>query len=128
MADEIDWHDLFQGYINTIEYTFKWLAGYQALPQPRESVLILLGDHQPAGGITGPDATWNVPVHIITSNETIAERLRLHGFTDGVNPRQESLGHISELPRILLSVFDSGGTQVAGAASVVDSSPHQAGR
>ena len=36
MADEIDWHGLFQGYINTINYTFRWLAGYQALPQPRE--------------------------------------------------------------------------------------------
>ena len=128
MADKIDWHNLFQGYINTIEYTFNWLAGYQVLPQPRESVLILLGDHQPAGGITGPNATWDVPVHIITSNETIAERLRLHGFIDGVNPRRESLGHISELTQTLLSVFDSGGTQVAGATSVVDSSQHQAVR
>mgnify|MGYP001549819581 FL=1 len=117
MADAIDWHGLFQGYINTINYTFRWLAGYQALPQSRESVLILLGDHQPAGGITGPDATWNVPVHIITSNETIADRLRIHGFEDGVNPRRESLGHISELSRLLLSVFDSGQNQVADAAS-----------
>jgi len=128
IADAIDWHGLFQGYINTIKYTFKWLAGYQALPQPRESVLILLGDHQPAGGITGPNATWNVPVHIITSNETIAERLRLHGFSDGVNPRQESLGHVSELSLVLLSVFDSGGTEVAGTASGVNSTQRQAAR
>ena len=126
MADAIDWHGLFQGYINTIQYTFEWLAGYQALPQPRESVLILLGDHQPAGGITGPNATWNVPVHVITSNDTIAERLRLHGFSDGVNPPQESLGHISELPLVLLSVFDSGGTDLAGAASGADGSQRQA--
>ena len=126
MADAIDWHGLFQGYINTINYTFEWLAGYQALPQPRESVLILLGDHQPAGGITGPNATWNVPVHIITSNETIAGRLRRHGFSDGVNPPQESLGHISELPLILLSVFDSDGTEVTGTASIADGSQRQA--
>ncbi|MGB5253003.1 MAG: sulfatase-like hydrolase/transferase [Sedimenticolaceae bacterium] len=117
MADEIDWNTLLPAYINTIEYTFNWLAGYQALPQPRESVLILLGDHQPAGGITGPNASWDVPVHIITSNDTIAERLRIHGFKDGVNPRRESLGHISELSQILLSVFDSGQSKVADAAS-----------
>jgi len=126
MADKIDWHDLFVGYINTIEYTFRWLAGYQEQPQPRESVLILLGDHQPAGGITGPNATWDVPVHIITSNETIAERLRLYGFVDGVNPQRESLGHISELSQLLLSVFDSDGTEVAEAVPVVDSSKGQA--
>ena len=120
MNDEIDWHGLFQGYINTLQYTFKWLVGYQALPESRGSVQILLGDHQPAGGITGPDATWNVPVHIITDNETIAERLRLHGFSDGVNPPQESLGHISELPLILLSVFDSGGKGSSGNTSAVE--------
>ena len=119
MDDAIDWHGLFQGYINTFKYTFDWLAGYQMLPQHRESVMIILGDHQPAGGITGPNATWNVPVHIITSNETIAERLRLHGFEDGVNPQQVSLGHMSDLPLILLSVFDSNGTDVVSDPSAV---------
>ena len=126
MADAIDWHGLFQGYINTVLYTFEWLVGYQALPASRGSVQILVGDHQPAGGITGQNATWNVPVHIITSNETIAERLRLQGFEDGMNPRQVSLGHISELPLILLSVFDSGETEVAGKAADIDSAQHQA--
>ena len=125
MNDAIDWHDLFKGYINTFNYTFDWLAGYQALPQPRESVMILLGDHQPAGGITGPDATWNVPVHVITSDANIAERLRLNGFTDGVNPPQKSLGHISELPLILLSTFDSGGTETAYSTPVTDSALQQ---
>ena len=115
LADEIDWNDLYPGYIRTIEYTFNWLAGYQSLPQPRESVLVLLGDHQPAGSITGPNASWEVPVHIVTSNDTIAERLRQHGFRDGVDPRRESLGHISELNQILLSVFDSDERKVAGA-------------
>jgi hypothetical protein len=115
MAEGIDWHGLFQGYINSFNYTFEWLTGYQALPASRESLMILIGDHQPAGGITGPGATWNVPVHIITSNATIAERLRLLGFSDGMNPPQLSLGHISELPLLLLAVFDSGGPAVAQA-------------
>ncbi len=126
MADAIDWHDLFQGYISTIQYTFEWLAGYQALPQPRESVLVLLGDHQPAGGITGPDATWNVPVHVITSNPVIAERLRRRGFTDGVNPPQGSLGHISELSLMLLSVFDSADQDVAVTPALIGSSQDHA--
>lgn len=120
LAEKIDWHKLFRGYIGTMQYTFEWLAGYQALPQPRESVLILLGDHQPAGGITGPNASWNVPVHIITSNAKLAERLRLHGFSEGMHPPMSSLSHISELPLILLSVFDSNGTPAGGTARVAD--------
>lgn len=117
MADAIDWQGLFQGYINSFNYTFEWLAGYQALSKPRESVMILLGDHQPAGGITGPRATWNVPVHIVTENETVAARLRNLGFSDGMNPPQTSLGHISELSLMLLSVFDSGGTRYTARLS-----------
>jgi hypothetical protein len=119
LADEIDWTRLFDGYISTIEYTLEWLAGYLALPQPRESVLIIVGDHQPAGGITGPDPSWNVPVHIVTRNPTIAERLRLSGFEDGVDPDPEAIGHISDLNQIVLSVFDSRG--LAWADRTLDS-------
>ncbi len=115
LADKIDWNNLFSGYINTMEYTFDWLIGYQALPQPRETVLILLGDHQPAGGVTGPNASWDVPVHIITSNDELAERLRRRGFSDGVEPLNQTLGHISELNQILLSVFDSNERTALGA-------------
>jgi hypothetical protein len=111
LADEIDWNRLFSGYIKTIDYSFEWLAGYQSLPQSRNSVMIVIGDHQPAGGITGPNATWDVPVHIITSNKLIADRLRRYGFIDGIDPEQAVLGHISDLNQILLSVFDSGATR-----------------
>jgi hypothetical protein len=82
-------------------------------------VLIIVGDHQPAGGITGPDPSWNVPVHIVTRNPTIAERLRLSGFEDGVDPDPEAIGHISDLNQIVLSVFDSRG--LAWADRTLDS-------
>ena len=124
LADSIDWNDLFPAYIRTIEYTFEWLAGYQALPQPRESVLILLGDHQPAGSVTGPNVSWDVPVHIVTRNRLLADRLRQRGFVDGVDPPRQPLGHISELNQILLSAFDSGRMQIAGAAG--DGQTHEA--
>ena len=124
VSDENHWARLLPGYISTMQYTFEWLAGYQALPQARESVMIVLGDHQPAGGVTAPNANWNVPVHIVTGNERLAERLRQRGFEDGVNPRREALGHISGLNQILLSAFDSGETLVASAEPVDGRSAH----
>ena len=117
LADKIDWTDLFPPYISTIEYTFKWLAGYEALPQPRDNVLILIGDHQPASSVTGPNATWDVPVHIVSSNEILLDRLRAAGFTEGVNPRRQSLGTINALNQILLNAFNSASTKLAGSAS-----------
>jgi len=113
LADKIDWTNLFPGYINTIEYTFKWLAGYEALPQVRENVLILIGDHQPASSVTGPNASWDIPVHIVTSNEVLLDRLRAAGFTDGVNPRRQSLGPINVLNQILLNASNSASTKIA---------------
>ncbi len=47
-------------------------------------------------------------MHIITSNPVILDRLRDQGFRDGVKGPLKSLGHISELSVMLLSVFDSG--------------------
>lgn len=124
LAEEIDWRRLYSGYLSTMEYTFEWLTGYQALPQIRESVLVAIGDHQPGGGVTGPNASWNVPVHIVTSNRAIAERLRRHGFTDGIDPPRDSIGHVSALNQILLDVFDSGATRLA-AGSMPEALPSE---
>ncbi|MCB1800194.1 MAG: sulfatase-like hydrolase/transferase [Gammaproteobacteria bacterium] len=106
LADGLGWNDLASAYVRSIAYTFEWLAGYQALPQRRESVVILLGDHQPSSSVSGPGASWDVPVHVVTSNPLIADRLREYGFSDQVNRRRPALGHVSELTRVLLSVFD----------------------
>jgi len=114
LSDEIEWSDLLPAYIDSIEYTFRWLSGYQELPQARASVLVLLGDHQPASSVSGPGASWDVPVHIVTENRVIADRLRRLGLQDGVEPERRPLGHISALGPMLLSVFDSGEDPVAG--------------
>jgi hypothetical protein len=112
LTDEIDWRRLFSGYLSTMQYTFEWLTGYLAQPQARDWVLIAIGDHQPGGGVTGPNASWNVPVHVVTSNPTLTERLRRYGFVDGVDPSRDAIGHISDLNQILLNVFDSGMTRL----------------
>jgi hypothetical protein len=50
-------------------------------------VLVLLGDHQPAASVTGPDARWDVPVHVITSRGDIIAALLDEGFVSGVELR-----------------------------------------
>jgi hypothetical protein len=72
-------------------------------------VLVLLGDHQPAASVTGAGARWDVPVHVITSREDLAARLRAAGFVDGVAlpPQQASIGRMPDLTATLLRVFDS---------------------
>ncbi|MDX1377014.1 MAG: hypothetical protein R3357_15715, partial [Burkholderiales bacterium] len=56
LAEKIDWTELGAPYIRSLGYTYRWLAAYLAQPQRRDFVLILLGDHQPMGSVTGEGA------------------------------------------------------------------------
>ncbi|MCU0767189.1 MAG: sulfatase-like hydrolase/transferase [Gammaproteobacteria bacterium] len=109
LADEIDWLDLPPAYARSIEYTYTWLAGYLARPPPRDDVVILVGDHQPASSVSGEGAPWDVPVHVIASDDVLLERLRDAGFATGLEPRRPGLGAMHDLTRVLLDAFDSDG-------------------
>ncbi len=67
--------------------------------------MILIGDHQPPALVTGAGASWEVPVHVITSRAEILERLKQHGFRDGVAPSHPSLMKMPELTRVMLDAF-----------------------
>jgi len=102
-----DWMNLLPEYLRTIEYTYAWLAGYLEQPSPRDYLMILVGDHQPASSVTGPDAPWDVPVHVITSRPELVERFRALGFQPGLEPRRPVLGGMHELTWLLADAFDS---------------------
>ncbi|MBK8639027.1 MAG: sulfatase-like hydrolase/transferase [Chromatiaceae bacterium] len=102
-----DWMNLLPEYLRTIEYTYAWLAGYLEQPSPRDYLMILVGDHQPASSVTGPDGPWDVPVHIITSRSELVERFRALGFQPGLEPRRPVLGGMHELTWLLADAFDS---------------------
>ena len=76
-------------------------------PSPRDYLMILVGDHQPASSVTGPDAPWDVPVHVITSRPELVERFRALGFQPGLEPRRPVLGGMHELIWLLAEAFDS---------------------
>jgi len=106
LADRIDWTELRAPYVRSIAYTYRWLSGYMAQPRHRDFVLILLGDHQPMGSVTGEGATWDVPVHVIGTNARVLERLVAAGFRPGLEPAHPTLGGMHELTALLLKAFD----------------------
>ena len=97
-----DWLNLGPAYVQTLSYSFDWLTGYLALPAPRDYMMILIGDHQPAASVSGRDASWDVPVHLITSDARLAERFIALGFTPGLTPTRPTLGAMSDLTTLLL--------------------------
>jgi len=59
---------------------FQWAI--EALPA--DALLVVMGDHQPAGMITGKQADASVPVHILSRDPALLRGLTEHGFQPGL--------------------------------------------
>lgn len=104
-ADQPNWLQMFPGYIRMLEYTYRWLGGFLHQPEPRERVLVLVGDHQPTANVSGEGAPWDVPVHLITRDPALLERLRAMGFHPGLEPPRPPLGGLHDLAGFLVSAL-----------------------
>jgi hypothetical protein len=104
-AAPVSWDEPIPAYLATLRYQFDWLSGWLAEHAPRDAVVIVIGDHQPIGTVSGPGANWEVPVHVITRNETVLERLRARGFKAGVLPAGPALGPMRALTPLLVEAF-----------------------
>jgi hypothetical protein len=102
-----DWLNLEPGYLQSVSYAFESFAGYLRHRADRDLVMILIGDHQPPALVTGTGATWEVPVHVIASRPEILDRLKQHGFREGLTPSHPSLMKMPELTRVMLDAFGS---------------------
>jgi len=106
LAQRVDWLDMRPGYAGMIAYTYDWVAGWLARPRPRRELVLMLGDHQPTSGVTGPGARWDVPVHVVSDDPELLERFVAAGFVPGMEPAPAAIGALHELTALLLSVLD----------------------
>jgi hypothetical protein len=104
-SDQPDWMNLGPSYVQSLNYTHATLGGYLRLRTDRDLVVILVGDHQPPGLVSGPDASWEVPVHVIAGRAGLLDHLRQHGFRDGLSPPDRTAARMDTLLPILLDAF-----------------------
>ena len=103
----VDWIDMRPNYVRMFEYTYRWLGGWLQRPEPRETVYVLVGDHQPAASVSGEGASWDVPVHIVSRDPALLARFVAQGFTPGTEPARQPLGRMHDLTTMLLRAFES---------------------
>ncbi len=101
------WLDLGSAYVDSLNYAMTYIASYVETQARAELVLMIIGDHQPPAGVSGPDASWDVPVHVIASHPEIIDTLRAEGFEAGLTPSRPVISPMHELTAKLLLVFDS---------------------
>jgi hypothetical protein len=87
----IEWPDLSnagEAYLRALDYEFETLGNYLAQYVARDTLIIMLGDHQPNLQLTGPGEAWSVPVHVISRNPRLLKPFRERGYTSGLFPDQ----------------------------------------
>jgi hypothetical protein len=114
-----DYMDLGPGYTDSVAYAYETFAGYVHQRAGRDYVMILIGDHQPPALVSGQGASWDVPMHVITSRTAILDSLLAHGFVRGLTPARPHLGEMHEVVPVLLDALSSPGSINSAAAGAL---------
>jgi hypothetical protein len=86
---EVVWRDperVREQYTRAVDYVLGVLGSYAANFVDERTLLIMVGDHQPAPLITGEGATRDVPIHVISGDPALLEPFEAWGFTPGMRP------------------------------------------
>jgi hypothetical protein len=73
-------------YALSVEYAVHAMTAFVERYLDDRTLLIVLGDHQPAPLVTGEGASWEVPVHVLSGDPTVLEPFLDWGFVPGAWP------------------------------------------
>lgn len=115
----VTWPDLtnaHEAYVASLIYEFRVLKEFLIRYLPENSLVVILGDHQPNRHLTGEHASWSVPVHIVTDVPRLAAPFLNRGYRHGMIPDQPGPhdGMATFLPRFLKDFSEPGGVTVSG--------------
>jgi hypothetical protein len=92
-------------YIQTIDYSLETLGSYMAR-FGEDTVFVILGDHQPAAIITGPNASRAVPIHVVSADRELVARFEREGFFTGMLPETQTREWpMNEMRQVLIDLF-----------------------
>jgi hypothetical protein len=77
-------------YRTSIAYSLSSLISYVENYGDDKLVLIFLGDHQPSPIVTGPGASRDVPITIVTRDRAVLNRISQWGWQPGLKPSPQA--------------------------------------
>jgi phosphatidylglycerophosphate synthase len=79
-----------KAYGQSIEYSLRSLFAFVQRYGDRRTVLVVLGDHQPATTVSGEGADHDVPVSVIARDPAVLDRIASWGWQDGLEPAPDA--------------------------------------
>lgn len=95
-------------FLRSIEYSLGSVFSFIASHADEDTVLVVLGDHQPATAVAGSDSGEDVPITIIAKDPAVIDRVSGWGWKDGVRPDPEApVGRMDAFRDKFLTAFNS---------------------
>ncbi len=105
---EVVWRDperVRDQYTLAIDYVLGVLASYAAEFVGEKTLMIVVGDHQPAPIITGEGVGRDVPIHVITGDPALLAPFRAWGLSAGLVPTGPAIGRMDAFRDWFLGTF-----------------------
>ena len=83
-----DWAHLEDAYAESIVYDLKTLAHWLAR-RDGDGLVVILGDHQPPGFVSGERQLWTVPIHVLSRDGDLLLPFAAQGYVAGALPPRE---------------------------------------
>jgi phosphatidylglycerophosphate synthase len=78
------------GYAQSIEYSLSAVLSFVQRYGDDDTVLVVLGDHQPATVVTGQGASHDVPISVIARDPKVLDRIAAWNWQDGLSPSPQA--------------------------------------
>jgi hypothetical protein len=82
-----DWSALGEPYVASVVYDLETLGAWLAR-RKGDGLVIILGDHQPPGFISGEKQPWTVPIHVLSRDPDLIWPFAAAGYAEGAVPPQ----------------------------------------
>jgi phosphatidylglycerophosphate synthase len=85
-----DFSNAAEPYVASIAYDLRVLQRYLIDFVKDDSLVIILGDHQPVSELTENSPSWAVPVHVLSRDPALVEPFVTRGYARGMIPSEAS--------------------------------------
>ncbi|MBP2368978.1 CDP-alcohol phosphatidyltransferase family protein [Pseudonocardia parietis] len=85
-----DTAEIRRNYLDSLVYSLRSQLGWIERFGDDDLVVVLLGDHQPVGAVTGPGASRDVPISVVTRDPEVLDRVAGWGWAPGLKPQPDA--------------------------------------
>ncbi|HXV62240.1 MAG TPA: sulfatase-like hydrolase/transferase, partial [Vicinamibacteria bacterium] len=101
-----DLMELSRWYVDAFRYEIDCLEGFLIDYVPENSLVIIVGDHQPPKLATHDNDSWAVPMHVLSKREELVRAFDSLGFEPGLVPLRPSSLRMADFLEGFLDIYD----------------------